>query len=95
MTDALRKEIGRKSSCNVATRTCVLLRVRPERYLLVSSVGANSGVTTDLIDLQRPVTNGMIPPVLVVDLATAKIEMREVKRRQLTVDGKPVGEPFE
>ncbi|MCY7279992.1 MAG: DUF4153 domain-containing protein [Sphingomonas bacterium] len=102
MTDALRKAIGKKSVCGNASTACVLMRIATDRYLLVATYGDRKIVSTDLIDL----TDAGVQPakgfvgrearsVEGVDLATARLEVREVKRRQLLVDGKPVGEPFE
>ncbi|MCY7271807.1 MAG: DUF4153 domain-containing protein [Sphingomonas bacterium] len=102
MTDELRKAIGKQSSCGNASLACVLMRIAPDRYLLLATYGDKKIVSANLIDLadtlEQP-AKGFVGrearPVEGVDLATARIEVRAVKRRQLYVDGKPVGEPFE
>ena len=40
-------------------------------------------------------TPGEVHPAPMPNVATAPIDLRNVQRRQLFVDGKPVGEPFE
>jgi hypothetical protein len=51
-----------------------------------------------VIDMSQPVdvefARAQTAP-RVGELATARIEVRPAPRRQLYVDGKPVGEPFE
>ena len=40
-------------------------------------------------------TPGQLHPEPVANVATAPIDLRTVQRRQLFVDGEPVGDPFE
>ena len=102
LTDELREAIGKDYSCREEVDACVLMRIGPERYLLLSTSGKKKLVSSGLIDLAnnrsasgRGFVGREAVPVEGVDLGSAKLELREVKRRQLLVDGKPVGEPFE
>ena len=102
LTDELREAIGKEYSCREHVDACVLMRIGPERYLLLSTSGKKKLVSSGLIDLannRNASGKGFVgreaAPVEGVDLGSAKLELREVKRRQLLVDGKPVGEPFE
>ena len=102
MTDELREAIGKDYSCRDDTDRCVLMRIGPERYVLVSTSGKKKLVESQLIDLAKNRTQtgrGFVgreaTPVEGVDLPNARLDVIDVKRRQLLVDGKPVGEPFE
>ena len=102
MTDELREQIGTTYGCLGKNDQCVLMRIGPERYLLVSTSGKKKRVTSSIIDLadvRRAKGKGMVGLERVdvenVDLDKARIEVREVRQRQLVVDGKDVGDPFE
>ena len=99
MTDSLRKEIGERSSCEQEKAACVLMRIGPDRYLLLDTAGDKKVVSSELIDLNKSDADKVIgrggPDVEGVDLRSATLEVRKVERRQLHVDGKPSGEPFE
>ena len=78
------------------------MQVAPQRYLLISTFSDPSVLSTELIDLtldQSRLDDGYIgreaKRVEGVDLSNATLELREVRRRQLVVNGQPVGEPFE
>lgn len=79
---------------------CALLRLDENRLLLVTTQGERSHVSPSVIDLTQPVHVETVAPRPVaavegVDLDSARVEIRPVERRQLYVDGQPVGEPFE
>jgi hypothetical protein len=102
LTDELREAIGQVAACIEPADSCVLMRVGPDRYVLVSATGKDRDVSSNLIDLVKRrnetgklVIGREVPPVKGVDLATARLELREVRQRQLLVNGKPVGKPFE
>ena len=102
LTDELREAIGKEYACRYQIDSCVLMRIGPERYVLVSTMGKKKHVSSQLIDLAKNRTasgKGFVgreaPTVDGIDLAAARLEVREVRQRQLYVDGKPVGEPFE
>ncbi len=102
MTDALRDKVGESYDCRRSDAKCTLLRIGPERYLLVSTSGRKKIVTSTILDLKekdRSTSGGLVGTeeagVEGVDLEKARIEIRPVQRRQLYVDGKPVDRPFE
>ena len=102
MTDALRDEIGKNFECRNAGAQCLLMRIGPERYLLVSTSGKKKRVSSSIIDLAetKPDSDDVFVgleenSIEGVDLAKARIELRPVQRRQLYVDGKPFGAPIE
>ena len=99
LTPELKAEITGYNGCN--DRPCALLPLDAQHLLLVYKP-YESGVTQSrVIDLPnlkerqkvRTATPAAKPDA--VDLAKASIEIRPVGRRQLYVDGKPVGDPFE
>lgn len=104
LTPELRRTIVNRARCEGAN-SCALLRVDAKRVILLSSAMGRSMVTGQLISLDaldsadgspaRPEPTRSPPVAEQVDLATAPVEIRDVKRRQLFVDGQPVGEPFE
>jgi hypothetical protein len=99
LTDALKAEITGFQGCN--DLPCALIRLDASRLLLVHKPYNTSNVQTRVIDLDalgtaakeaRPVRAATTDKT---DLAKAAIEVRPVQRRQLYVDGKPVGDQFE
>ena len=85
---------------------CVLTAIDARRVAIVSGRSAGRGpASATIIDLgtlppihprvevATAVDNGRIADV--ADLATAQVEVREVRRKQIHVDGQPVGQPFE
>lgn len=100
MTPELRSAVTTGyDSCN--DKPCALVRLDPNRLLLVTT-GYDNAVQSRIIELDELASGKdqtaaiTVPPqVKGVDLARAQIEIRPIGRRQLFVDGKPVGEPFE
>ena len=78
---------------------CALLRIDSNRLVLVTSYRDGGFVGSSVIDLTKPERLDVVPPARPlpkgVDLGSAKIEVREVPRRQVYVNGQPVGEDFE
>jgi hypothetical protein len=99
VTDQLKEEITGYDGCN--DRPCALLRIDAGSLLLVYQPHENSMVQSRLIDLATLGKDAKVArPVRAADpekadLAKANIEIRPVQRRQLYVDGKEVGQPFE
>lgn len=97
MTDDLRRKIGR-SGCARANIACAIMRVGPDQYVLLQSDGEAKRVSSELIDLKQTDAEQLArfdePSAEGIDLSIAKVELREVRRRQVYVDGKPVGAPF-
>ncbi|HEX6218638.1 MAG TPA: DUF4153 domain-containing protein [Sphingomicrobium sp.] len=78
---------------------CALLRVDATRLALVTKYGQSGPVAAIVIDPAQPrsmeVMRPSPEPPKVDDLANSRIEVRDVPRRQVFVDGKPVGQEFE
>jgi hypothetical protein len=98
ITDDLKAELTGYDGCN--DKPCALLRLDAGHLLLVSNPHGVS-VQRRVIDLAavgaekrsaRPVPAPMADQT---NLARASIEVRPIQRRQLYVDGQPVGEAFE
>ncbi|MEO6580697.1 MAG: DUF4153 domain-containing protein [Sphingomicrobium sp.] len=100
LTDTLRQRVSEAGLCRGAVR-CALMRVDSDRLLLITSYGPRREVTSTIIDANQPVTRqgtrtrALVPSAEGVELDKARVELRRVSRRQLYVDGKPVGVPFE
>jgi len=102
----LRQYLAQLNECE-APNLCALLRVDNRRVAFISSYGPSATtVVSRIIDLDRlsPHGNGRVEVVLPVepnsaahvgDLANATFEVRDVERRQLFINGRPVGDPFE
>ncbi|MDV3258309.1 MAG: DUF4153 domain-containing protein [Sphingomonas sp.] len=99
LTAPLKQELTGFKGCN--DRPCALMRLDAGRLLLVHNPHGVA-VQSRVIDLAslgkglkgpRDAVPGAEP--VKVDLARATIELRPVNRRQLYVEGKPVGEPVE
>ncbi|HET9398546.1 MAG TPA: DUF4153 domain-containing protein, partial [Sphingomicrobium sp.] len=99
VTDALKADITGYDGCN--DKPCALLRLDAGHLLLVYKPYDRSRVQSRVIDLAE-LGKGKKGPREVkaatpneVDLAKATVDVRSVQRRQLYVDGQPVGDPFE
>jgi multisubunit Na+/H+ antiporter MnhG subunit len=102
MTDEIREAIGKEYACRRKDDRCVLMRIGPERFVLVTTSGKKRRVSSSMIDLadvRRSRGEGFVAREQVdvenVDLDKARIEVRDVRQRQLVVDGKDVGQPFD
>ena len=99
LTEPLKNQLTGYDGCN--DKPCALLRIDQHRLLLVHNPYGGPVVGSRIIDLNnlgsKPATPAKPSAVQEkpVDLNKALIEMRPVQRKQLYVDGKPVGEPFE
>ena len=105
MSDPLRRHLATSGLCAAPAR-CALVRVDERRVGLVHSRGDGKVfATSTIIQLDR-LPSGKGPPdigpvieaqrgIEVGNLDRATIEVRDVQRRQIFVDGKPVGVPFE
>ena len=98
MTPEVLRAIAARRSCPEQVQ-CALARLDATRLVLITNYEAGGHVSAMLIDPAKPelmdTARAAPAPPKVRDLATARIEVREVPRRQVFVDGKPVGEDFE
>ena len=99
LTEQLKNELTGYNGCN--DKPCALLRLDKNRLLLVHNPHGGPVVDSRIIDLTNLNNRKATParPSTVqgksIDLGRASIEVRLVGRKQLYVDSKPVGEPFE
>jgi hypothetical protein len=99
VTNELKAEITGFNGCN--DKPCALLRLDAGHLLLVYKPYDTSVPQSRVIDLAalgKGKTEVAAAPAVKpdkVDLGSAKIEIRPVERRQLYVDGQPVGNPIE
>ncbi|HUE78727.1 MAG TPA: DUF4153 domain-containing protein [Sphingomicrobium sp.] len=102
LTPEILRRIALRNVCREETQ-CAVLDIGGSRVLVLTGHGARgdrSGgvVSTMVIDFSQP-ADVMVAPAKaaprVGDLAAARIEIRPAPRRQLYVNGQPVGEPFE
>ena len=99
LTPELKADVTGYNGCN--DRPCALVSLGAQHLLLVYKPHESGATQSRVIDLSnlkerhkvRAATPAAKPDA--VDLAKASIEIRPVGRRQLYVDGKPVGDPFE
>jgi hypothetical protein len=102
LTPEMLQRLAHRNVCRETTE-CAVIDIGRSRLLVV--IGHDDGgdpnggiVTSMVIDMSQPVdvefARAQTAP-RVGELATARIEVRPAPRRQLYVDGKPVGEPFE
>jgi len=79
-------------------RACVLVQVSPNSMVLAGSYHENGPVETihySLADGQWGTARPVADAVTEANLATARVEIRTIERKQLYVNGKPVGENME
>jgi hypothetical protein len=95
--DVLRAIAARRSCPEEAQ--CALLRVDDQKMVLVAKYGAGGHVAATVIDPSKPESLDIVRPApappKVEDLGKVRIEVRDVPRKQVFVDGQPVGEDFE
>jgi hypothetical protein len=98
LTPELREAIARTEYCRA--RGCVLVRASEARMLLVGRLYDKGSVDTFRLAYQDGVWSSdqgeaSIGGDFQPDLSVANMEIRTVQRKQLVIDGKPVGELFE
>jgi hypothetical protein len=105
-TEELKRRVSERGGCSDGMQ-CALIRVSPDRLVLLSSSGPETYLSATIVDLTEPssgVREGgdyvMTPsPAVAVsatdnvkaDLSKAKVEVREEAVQRVYVDGKPVG----
>jgi hypothetical protein len=103
--DDLARRVISSGACGSAEAKCALLRLDANRLLLAEQY-RDGPVSTRIVRLDTRLgeRHGMVEtaaepapraPQAQVDLDGGRAEVRTVQRRQLFVDGKPVGEVFE
>jgi len=106
-SDDLARRVVRSGACGNPDQKCALLRLDANRLLLAGQY-RDGAVTTQIVRLDTRLSersaDGLVatadqpapaPAPPAVDVAKGAMDIKAVKRRQLFVDGKPVGEPFE
>jgi hypothetical protein len=99
LTNELKAQLTGYDGCS--SRPCALVRIDGRRLLLVTTSNEKdiSSRVIDLTELGKKDPARRVVPMIAeppkADLAHANIEIRPVRRRQLFVDGKPVGDLFE
>lgn len=94
LTPDILRRIAADRICPRESR-CALIRLDANRLVLLATFGEERRLTSHLIDLRFKQCAEPAAPPANVNLDTAKVEVRPVARRQVHVDGKPVGDPFE
>ena len=100
MPDALRQEVATTRHCRLGD--CVVALVEQDRAVVAGLLHDGGPIYSTVIRRQPngawsavPAPEVAPPAAPALDLRTVPVEVRTVERRQLFVDGKPVGEPFE
>lgn len=99
LTNELKAQLTGYDGCS--SRPCALVRIDGRRLLLVTTSNEKdiSSRVIDLTELGKKDPARRVVPMIAeppkADLAHANIEIRPVRRHQLFVDGKPVGDLFE
>ena len=107
LTSGQRDAVTATSMCRIDP--CVVTMINQRRGIVVGRTTAKGNLaiqeitmddkgvwTNDYVSETMLVEQGKLPSsTTLLDMATAPIELRKVERRQLYIDGKPVGEPFE
>lgn len=101
LAPALQTAIAGTRYCRAGS--CVVTMINPERALVAGQLFKDDTVQSAVMVRQADGgwhqfgTVGEAVPVAPFkpDLATAPVEVRTIQRKQLFIDGKPVGEPFE
>lgn len=104
LDERLRTYLARSGSC-AAPRQCVIARVDANRIGVISGTEGSGETTASIVnvaglpspgvrvEVPRPPEAGAVAKI--DDLGRAAVEVRPVVRKQLFVDGQPVGPPFE
>ena len=102
LTPEILTRIAHRNLCREDTK-CAVMDIGASRLLVLvvhDARGDRSGgvVTSMVIDMSQPIDVELArprPAARVADLSAARVEVRPAPRRQVYVDGQPVGEPFE
>jgi hypothetical protein len=98
LTSQLLERIARSRSCPEEAQ-CALLRLDEQKLVLVTKYGGGGHVGATMIDPSKPESMDIVRPApvppQVEDLGKARIEVRDVPRKQVFVNGQPVGDHFE
>ena len=103
-SDDLKRRISSRGQCDAQSQ-CALIRLSPDRLMLLRSAGDDRYLSSWLIDLTEaaPKTDGVqvqpavqvaatdIAEVSGIDLERAQVEVRDVTVRQVHVNGRPIG----
>jgi hypothetical protein len=102
-TDDLKRRIASRNECDAQSQ-CALVRVAPDKLMMLRTQGSDRYLSASMVDLgdaapgsARPISEAMaVAPSATedfrdVDLAKARVEVRDVTVRQVHVDGRPVG----
>ncbi len=104
-TDHLRRKVSERNQCDEAAH-CALIRVAPDKLMLLSSFGSDNYLSVTPIDLAEPTqAAGKAEPAVEaivqvasetdnvrgIDLASSRVEVRDVTVRRVHVNGRPVG----
>jgi hypothetical protein len=103
LSPELRRAVARSPFCR--TEPCVVVIAAPDRAVVAGRGSAREALQSEMLRRddkgqwsigatpapQAPAAKAPTKP----DLGTARVELRTVQRRILTVDGQPVGEAFE
>ncbi len=101
LTPDLRSAVAATRHCRVGR--CVVTLVAPDRAVVAGPLFKDDNVEVEILTRQPDgkwsPSDGAAPrgprTPFRPDLSTAPVELRTVERRQLFIDGKPVGAPFE
>lgn len=98
LPDSLRQLISRQYGCHEG-RTCLLQFADEKTALLVYRLHPQAPVNRETYHLESngnwTTGSAAQQKFAMADPSNAKVEVRTIERRQLFVDGQPVGEPFE
>lgn len=96
LTPQILQRIARRRSCPTDAQ-CALIRIDAQTLVLVTRYDSGGHISATAIDLTRDsddIIRPAPPPPTVADLGEARIEIRTVPKRQVFVNGMPVGEEF-
>ena len=98
LTPDLLRRLARRHACRENSQ-CALLRVDRNRLALIASYRDGGHLSSMIVDLTEPADVEIARPApaapKATDLDRARIEVRTIQRRQIYVDGQPLGEVFE